>query len=201
MSPKAPSPKRPPVPLPKAKAASQAKGITEEDQGAGTSASSAAESSHDVNALMAEAAKLLKGVSLKPLQVPELGEPLVALREFGLDGSWVRSAISSASDPKYALVDSGATNALRPATGKELSSSRTIKVDLASGVTQLHVNQHGTLLSASPCQVTIPAGYLVQLGFSILWKKTSCSMKRKDRQPLEVKVVKGCPLIPRDLGL
>ncbi|OLP96614.1 hypothetical protein AK812_SmicGene21126 [Symbiodinium microadriaticum] len=35
--------------------------------------------------------------------------------DFDIDASWVRSALASASDPEFCLVDSGATNALRPA--------------------------------------------------------------------------------------
>ena len=111
------------------------------------------------------------------------------------------SAVATASDPQFALVDSGATNALRPARDDELKEARVIKVDLASGVTELHINKCGTLLSSAPCQIMIPAGYLVQLGFSIVWKKRGCVIRRRGRVPLEVKVVKGCPLISREKGL
>ena len=75
--------------------------------------------------LVAEAAKLLKGVSLKPIRVdPEQVE--------SVDASWLLSAVTSVSDNDYALVDSGATNALRPAEGPELDACRVIRVDLAS---------------------------------------------------------------------
>ena len=47
----------------------------------------------------------------------------------------------------------------------------------------------------------LPAGYLVQMGFSIVWKKGQCVVKRRDRRPLEVKLVKGCPLVSREVGL
>ena len=184
----------PPVPTgppnPKTKAIPQAKRVIEEC-GSGTSTSAQAQ-----EALMAEAAKILKDVTLKPLRVE--GDSLGAL---GLNQGWVMSAIATASDPQFALVDSGATNALRPAREEELKEARVIKVDLASGVTELHINRHGTLLSSVPCQVIIPAGYLVRLGFSIAWKKRGCVIRRRGRARLEVKVVKGCPLIPRDEGL
>ena len=39
------------------------------------------------------------------------------------------------------------------------------------------------------------------MGFSITWKLGTCVVKRRDRRPLEVKLVKGCPLIPKDVGL
>ena len=75
-----------------------------------------------------------------------------ALQEWGIDRGWLISAVNSASDGRFALIDSGATNALRPAVASELESARRIKVDLASGGTHLHINEHGTLLSAQPCQ-------------------------------------------------
>ena len=43
------------------------------------------------------------------------------------------TAVASASDALYALVDSGATNALRQAREGELACSRVINVDLANG--------------------------------------------------------------------
>ena len=98
-------------------------------------------------------------------------------------------------------MDSGATNALRPATVQELEVARKIKVDLAAGGTYLHINEHGTLLSSQPCQVILPAGYLVQLGFAITWRKKGCIIKRKGQPALEVVLAKGCPLISKEQGL
>ena len=176
-----------------AKAGAQAKGITEDTSqatvasagagGAGTPGVSSPE------ALVAEAAKILKGVSLKPLHLRDLDE------------SWILSALTSASNPDYCLIDSGATNALRPAGEEELSGSRVIRVDLASGVTDLRINPHGTLLHVGPCQVILPANYLIELGFSITWKRKGCRIKHPKRGCLEVTVVKGCPLVPKEVGL
>ena len=93
----------------KAKSGAQAKGITEEkgDKGeatAGNASGAAASLNATVSqeALVAEAAKLLKGVSLRALTVAEV------------DSSWLRSALASASDPEYCLVDSGATKRSSP---------------------------------------------------------------------------------------
>ena len=131
---------------------------------------------------------MLKGVSLKPLSVE-------------VDESWIRSALASASNPDYCLIDSGATNALRPAVEEELREGRAIRVDLASGVTELRINNHGTLLHAGPCQVILPASYLIQLGFSIVWRQKGCRIKHPKKGCLEVTVVKGCPLVSREIGL
>ena len=178
---------------PKAKAGAQAKGITEEpgqatvaSAGSGTAAAPA---NSTPEALVAEAAKLLKGVSLKPLHLGDVDE------------LWIRSALASASNPDYCLIDSGATNALRPAGEEELSEGRVIRVDLASGVADLRINAHGTLLHAGPCQVILPANYLVQLGFSIVWKRKGCRIKHPKKGCLEVTVVKGCPLVSKEVGL
>ena len=118
--------------------------------------------------------------------------------ELGIDEAWLRSAIvnDNAADQLFALVDSGATNAVRQAKEGELREAKVIQVDLASGGTELHVNRWSTLLGASPCQVTAPAKYL-----GLSWKKKGCVIRRKGENPLPVSLVKGCPLIPREMGL
>ena len=198
-SPKAPSKASSPT---KPKSGPQAKGLIEDNvassSGTGTSAVASEGSTKAQEALLAEAAKLLKNVSLKHLS---LSEGKDALQELGIDEGWLISAVTSASDSNFALVDSGATNALRPATAQELEVARKIKVDLAAGGTYLHINEHGTLLSSQPCQVILPAGYLVQLGFAITWRKKGCIIKRKGQPALEVVLAKGCPLISKEQGL
>ena len=85
------------------------KGVTEDTPGTvgRDSATSVAGDSRET--LLAEAAKILKGVSLKPLKVLE-GEWDEG--ELHVTEEWLFSAISGVSDQRYALVDSGATNAL-----------------------------------------------------------------------------------------
>ena len=201
-SPKSPEPKKPAA-KPKPKAGPQAKGITEDSSGgaASTQGNGSGNSSAPAQQeLLAEAQKLLKGISLKAIHVRD------PLETHGIDRAWLLSAVvnaspTSASDMSYALVDSGATNGLREARPGEWDKTQAIKVDLASGVAELHVNSHGTLLSPTACQVIIPAGWLVELGFKISWKKRGCSIKHEEKGQLDVKVVKGCPLISREDGL
>ena len=76
-----------------------------------------------------------------------------------------------------------------------------IRVDLASGGTDLRITEHGTLLHLGPCQVILPASYLVELGYSINWKRQGCKIRHPRDGRLEVSVVKGCPLIPKEVGL
>ena len=151
---KASAPKR--LATPKAKAFLQANGVVEDART--EPAGGVAGVSSEANAQVQET----KGVSLKPVRAVEgFAESWSAdLEALGIDKSWLMPAVSSASDPMYALVDSGATNALRPAAGEEIEHARVIRVDLASGGTELHVNRHGTLLNRTPCQVILPAGYL-----------------------------------------
>ena len=133
-----PLPKKPGPPIQaKAKSIPQAKGVIEEGPaGQPPSVATAAADSSAQEALFAEAARLLEGVSLKPMR---------------LGKGWLRTAVAHASDPAY-VVDS--------AERQELEHARVIRVDLASGMTELHVNRYGTLLSSTPCQVIIPAGSL-----------------------------------------
>ena len=185
----------------RSKAGAQVKGVVEDSgPGVGASVSSASTAAGTTGAgagtavsqetLVAEATRLLKGVSLKVLQVDE-----------EVDLAWVRSALTNVSNPEFCLVDSGATNALRPASEQELGKCRVIHVDLASGGTELMINECGTLLHTGPCQVILPANYLVQLGFSIVWRRRGCRIKHPKKGCLDVTVVKGCPLISREAGL
>ena len=162
---------------PKVKAVAQAKGVVEESSSQGASLTgSASEVSANTSsavtpeALVAEATKLLKGVSLRAIRV-----------ESDIDWSWIRSALTSASDPEYCLIDSGATNALRPASDRELESCRVIRVDLASGGTDLRINDFGTLLHRGQCQVILPASYLVELGYVLSWRRRGCRVKHPKR--------------------
>ena len=169
----------------KAKAGHQAKGIVEDTTGrnetavASASAPAGSVSGVSQEALVAEVAKILKNVTLKPIRLE--AEP---------DLSWLQSALTSASDPDYCLVDSGATNALRPAGSGEIEGCKVIRIDLAS-----------TLLHMGPCQVILPASCLLSLGYGISWKRRGCKIKHPKSGSLAVTVVKGCPLIPRQVGL
>ena len=65
---------------------------------------------------------------------------------------------------------------LAQANEGEISASWVIQVDLASGAAKLHTSRQ---VSLSPCQVILPAGYLVQLGYTISWKRKGCVIQRE----------------------
>ena len=120
------------------------KGVTEDTSGNVSRDGGSSVAGDSREALLAETAKILKGVSLKPLKVLE-GDWDEG--ELHVTEEWLFSAISGVSDQRYALVDSGATNALRQAEPGELLESKRIRVELASGVADLHVTSQGTLLT------------------------------------------------------
>ena len=105
-TPNAPFPKR--LVGAKAKAGPQAKGIIEDPGMAGRSSGTSAKASSSAHeALMAEAAKLLKGVSLKPIRMADEDSSVQVFDGLRIDRGWLISAVTSASDPQYALIDSG----------------------------------------------------------------------------------------------
>ena len=138
--------------VPKAKSCPQVKGVEEAVPSSGAGDAQSRGGSKAQGALLEEAAKLLKGVVLKPLHVeePEGSDQVKSPGELGISQGWLLSVVASASDPMYALVDSGATNALRPAEEGEISRARVISVQLASGATRLHVNPQGTFRRLHP---------------------------------------------------
>ena len=103
----------------------------------------------------------------------------------------------------YALVDSGATHALRRANGPdEWSLATPVIVHLAGGeVVELRMNKAGTLLvpeghhtrstSSSPI---VPLGALVGvLGYSMEWKGSKCRLVGREGDVLSLRVKDGCP--------
>ena len=126
LSPQVPSPKKPPVA--KAKGTPAIKGIVEETAGPAGSVAAATSTAPELGspvqeALLAEAAKILKGVSLKACQLKDSELAVEGSEELEVDLGWLVSAVTSASDHSMALVNSGATTALRPAREGELSTA------------------------------------------------------------------------------
>ena len=73
-----------------------------------------------------------------------------------------------------------------------------IHVDLASGGTELMINECGTLstlLHPGPCQVILPANYLVQMVFPWSGESMGCKIRHPKRGRLEVY---SCERLPID---
>ncbi|CAE7310954.1 GIP, partial [Symbiodinium microadriaticum] len=111
----------------------------------------------------------------------------------------------------YALVDSGATHALRRAADQEEWDAATpVVVNLAGGESVgLRMNEAGTILvqptsltSASSTAPIVPLGALVsQLGYTMVWGKNKCKLEGPSGESINLKVREGCPEITEHQAL
>ena len=105
----------------------------------------------------------------------------------------------------YALVDSGATHALRQAaSAEEWNLANPVRVNLAGGeVVDLKMNAAGTILvprnsltSATSTTPIVPLGALVsQLGYTMTWGTTKCKLEGRNGEVIQLRVREGCPEI------
>ncbi|OLP89946.1 hypothetical protein AK812_SmicGene28556 [Symbiodinium microadriaticum] len=106
----------------------------------------------------------------------------------------------------FALVDSGATHALRRAESEEeWQCADPVVVNLAGGESvALRINQAGTILvplvgqgsTSSASAPIVPLGALVgQLGYSMMWSGTKCKLEGRNGEVLNLRVRDGCPEI------
>ena len=103
----------------------------------------------------------------------------------------------------FALIDSGATHALRKANSQEeWSEASPVIVNLAGGESVgLRMNTAGTILvpissrtTASSMAPIVPLGALVsQLGYTMTWRKTKCRLEGKNGEVITLRVRDGCP--------
>ncbi|CAE7630141.1 unnamed protein product [Symbiodinium sp. CCMP2592] len=113
---------------------------------------------------------------------------------------------SSSSDDElsmFALVDSGATHALRRAnTQEEWNDAEPVTVNLAGGESVgLRMNTAGTILvpvssltSAGSTTPIVPLGALVsQLGYTMIWGKSKCRLEGRNGEQITLRVREGCP--------
>ncbi|CAE7879884.1 GIP, partial [Symbiodinium necroappetens] len=77
----------------------------------------------------------------------------------------------------------------------------TLKVELACGSCDLHVNSAGTLLSAHPVTPIVSVAALLELGYKINWTKENCQVSHPRRGQLQVDASSGCPEIEFEVAL
>ncbi|CAE7344119.1 unnamed protein product [Symbiodinium sp. KB8] len=103
----------------------------------------------------------------------------------------------------YALVDSGATHALRRASSQEeWEQADPVVVNLAGGESvALKINRAGTILvpiassssDSSPTSI-VPLGALVQqLGYTMTWSGSRCRLEGRNGDIFNLRVREGCP--------
>ena len=138
------------------------------------------------SALMGEVASLMKSLrSIKAVQVKFL--------EGRVDGE---------AEEKVALLDGGATHALRQGSEKELLEAEPIEVELAYGKAVLFKKcGSNTLLSREPVEPIIPLRLLVDQGYVIDWSSNSCRIKHPERGEVQCWRRQGCPVLSEEEGL
>jgi hypothetical protein len=132
--------------------------------------------------LVKEATQLLKSLRVQPkisvMRISKLGQ----------------------GQQELALVDPGATHALRPARDwDEWNKAETTTVMLAEGSTTRFRLKHGTkLLLSEPGQRQawiVPMGGLAELDFTLQWTGDQCLMKDDEGRRIDVQVQHGCPMV------
>ena len=103
------------------------------------------------------------------------------------------------------LLDSGATNPLRPLKpGEETTSYRQVEVALANGgKTQLAITRGGTLVSPDlDIEPIVPMGLLIGvLGCKATWEEGGITVIHPKIGKLPIKQSEGCPQVSRQLAL
>ena len=107
----------------------------------------------------------------------------------------------SATGCRTGLIDSGASNCLRPAVGDETAMLRKRIVDLAQGSVELFVTPCGTLVSAEPVEVIVSLGALIKLGCRMQWEDRQCTLWHPTRGRIKLDVITGCPRVEEALAL
>ena len=136
--------------------------------------------------LIQEAATLLKTLrSVKTMRIKQIS---AHPQEFGTQG--------------FALLDGGATHALRVARPEERAELFPVEVELAQGSTVLYRHpKHRTLLSLTEVEPIIPLGLLVERGFKVEWRRSGCSIHHPTLGPIPCWLRNGCPIMHRQPAL
>ena len=134
-----------------------------------------------------------------PINQPKLNAmQLSSLDQADKDGHWI-------------LLDSGATHALRPAHDEdEWNAGHPTTVMLAQGSTdQFRLKISTQVLLQAPqapgsndvATWIIPMGGLADIGCSVEWKGSQCSVRNSQGKALQVQLRHGCPMISKEDGL
>ena len=103
---------------------------------------------------------------------------------------------------EYALLDGGATHALRQAKNSEVPHLWPVQVEMAMGsVTLYKCPAHNTLLALDSVEPIIPLRLLVDHGFKIEWQRDRCDISHPKHGRLECVRRQGCPVMERQAAL
>ena len=103
---------------------------------------------------------------------------------------------------EFALLDGGATHALRQAKSSEVPHLWPVQVEMAMGsVTLYKCPAHNTLLALDSVELIIPLRLLVDHGFKIEWQRDRCDISHPRHGRLECVRRQGCPVMERQAAL
>ena len=146
--------------------------------------------------------------SLKRLAVLGLGEEKPARSSPETSVLHVQSLEVGDGGELLALVDSGATHAMRAASSQEEWEQATqVVVSLAGeNTTSMRLTASGTLLLPpgrdGSAQTIVPMGAIVeQLGYTLMWSAGSCKLLHPDGRKLKLRVRNGCPELVQSKAL
>ena len=117
------------------------------------------------------------------------------------------TSVSDGKDPdmkreELALLDGGATHALRQARDSEKEGLWEVEVELALGTARLYRHENtSALLTLDDVEPIIPLRMLVESGFSIKWGKRGCVIEHPAHGRLTCWLRHGCPVMNRGEAL
>ncbi|CAE7540315.1 RE1 [Symbiodinium sp. CCMP2592] len=157
----------------------------------------------DLKEVLADVGKMLKAMSATSLKRATVAKDALMQRVNSMAQVFAAQVGGATEDDEEqgGLLDSGASNAMRPANPEEYQSGIPVKVTLAGEEERiLRQNRQGTVLveekdmENSATQPIVPLGALVQdLGCSLVWKRGQFRLMHPYRGQLRVKVRNNCP--------
>ena len=122
------------------------------------------------------------------------------LKQLRLKGLGIQ-VVQTRDEPRFGLVDSGATTALRFGSKDEIGRSQRVRVQLAVGEADLWLSPEGVLLCDVPVQPIIPIACLPQLGCEVSWTDKGITIRHPSKGWLPVTLRGACPELPIKLAL
>ena len=158
--------------------------------------------------LLEEANDMLQGFSKKATvqsgpTLEQLQAQLDDLKKRGMK-TLKLTRLQAEEVPQFGLIDSGATNPLRPLLpSDDLKDVERVWVSLADGRrTPMLINRRGVMISTNlNIEPIVPMGWLTSHGCEVIWSDGVVTVKHPLRGEIKVRVEMGCPQIERNLAL
>eukprot|EP00438_Fugacium_kawagutii_P034049 Skav232724 [mRNA] locus=scaffold1843:794:1699:- [translate_table: standard] len=109
---------------------------------------------------------------------------------------------STFGSQRVALLDGGATHALRQGAPAELQGAEPVEVELAHGSTVLFKREGSqTLLAREDVEPIIPLRLLIENGYKMTWTTDGVQIKHPQHGAIRCWRRQGCPVMDRQDGL